>query len=303
MRAAVDGQLDQVKTVADMLPLTKQIFDALGNKADRGALEGLYTKLADLTSKMDSLATRTAAAERAVSDATGKSVPSELSGNVAADSGVGSGQRFEERLGDIETELGGLADALRLLQEAFAPVEPRHEEVTAQIKEVLDTLANKADVPSLDELRLQIALASAGLPAGTADGDALMSAMQRVVADKATKAELEVVKKQLDTKASSDQHLSPAASPPALVLGGEGLGGLRGEGLQQPSATLAAKADLEALAQQAVGHKMDWFDPDVLNRMAQKLGTVDALMMNPAFRSMAQAPDAGMRDLENQLRR
>ncbi|KAJ9526131.1 hypothetical protein QJQ45_009588 [Haematococcus lacustris] len=452
-RHAVDGQLDQVKTVADMLPLTKQIFDALGNKADRGALEGLYTKLADLTNKMDSLATRTAAAERAVSDATGKAVPSELSGNVAADSGVGSGQRFEERLGDIETELGGLADALRLLQEAFAPVEPRHEEVTAQIKEVLDTLANKADVPSLDELRLQIALASAGLPAGTADGDALMSAMQRVVADKATKAELEVVKKQLDTKASSDQvrslaaaaskaaaeaaaaadvaseHLSPAASPPALVLGGEGLGGLRGEGLQQPSATLAAKADLEALAQQvgdlcsdlaelrsrltglelgqgskpsslaalhppatglgldvealvktlaalgkelaglrdqqellahasnimavglelpshaaaaagaeggglsdggppglvggreprtprgaverlvklvgrqAVGHKMDWFDPDVLNRMAQKLGTVDALMMNPAFRSMAQAPDAGMRDLENQLRR
>ncbi|KAJ9525337.1 hypothetical protein QJQ45_003294 [Haematococcus lacustris] len=467
-RHAVDGQLDQVKTVADMLPLTKQIFDALGNKADRGALEGLYTKLADLTSKMDSLATRTAAAERAVSDATGKAVPSELSGNVAADSGVGSGQRFEERLGDIETELGGLADALRLLQEAFAPVEPRHEEVTAQIKEVLDTLANKADVPSLDELRLQIALASAGLPAGTADGDALMSAMQRVVADKATKvgrqscvqyvktrdgAELEVVKKQLDTKASSDQvrslaaaaskaaaeaaaaadvaseHLSPAASPPPLVLGGEGLGGLRGEGLQQPSATLAAKADLEALAQQvgdlcsdlaelrsrltglelgqgskpsslaalhppatglgldaealvktlaalgkelaglrdqqellahasnimavglelpshaaaaagaeggglsdggppglvggreprtprgaverlvklvgrqAVGHKMDWFDPDVLNRMAQKLGTVDALMMNPAFRSMAQAPDAGMRDLENQLRR
>ncbi|KAL6752874.1 hypothetical protein V8C86DRAFT_2739294 [Haematococcus lacustris] len=97
-------------------------------------------------------------------------------------------------------------------------------------------------------------------------------------------------------------HAAAAAGAEGGGLSDGGPPGLVG-GREPRTPRGAVERLVKLVGRQAVGHKMDWFDPDVLNRMAQKLGTVDALMMNPAFRSMAQAPDAGMRDLENQLRR
>ncbi len=38
---------------------------------------------------------------------------------------------------------------------------------------------------------------------------------------------------------------------------------------------------------------MNFFDPDVLNRMAHKVAAVDALMKNPNFHSTG--PDVGMK--------
>lgn len=56
----------------------------------------------------------------------------------------------------------------------------------------------------------------------------------------------------------------------------------------------------------AVQHKMNWFDPEVLNRIAQRMGTVDALLKSPLLQ-VAKAgtgplqPDG--RELEGQLRK
>jgi len=52
---------------------------------------------------------------------------------------------------------------------------------------------------------------------------------------------------------------------------------------------------------------MDWFDPDVLNRIAQRMGTVDALLKSPLLQgakgAMGGAATPDNRDVEGQMRR
>uniref|UniRef100_A0A7S3VMV5 Uncharacterized protein n=1 Tax=Dunaliella tertiolecta TaxID=3047 RepID=A0A7S3VMV5_DUNTE len=65
---------------------------------------------------------------------------------------------------------------------------------------------------------------------------------------------------------------------------------------------------IKALGRQSIQQKMDWFEPEVLNRIAQRMGTVDALLKSPLLqgaKGMAGGtgtPDGG-RDVEGQMRR
>ncbi|KAF5836751.1 hypothetical protein DUNSADRAFT_5441 [Dunaliella salina] len=66
---------------------------------------------------------------------------------------------------------------------------------------------------------------------------------------------------------------------------------------------------IKALGRQSIQQKMDWFDPEVLNRIAVRMGTVDALLKSPLLQGpkvtagSAATPDQGGRDVENQMRR
>lgn len=61
------------------------------------------------------------------------------------------------------------------------------------------------------------------------------------------------------------------------------------------------------LPQANIQHKMNWFDPEVLNRIALRLGTVDALMKSPQLQARGGGDATGaqldQRELEGQMRR
>lgn len=97
--------------------------------------------------------------------------------------------------------------------------------------------------------------------------------------------------------------INGAASSPAAA-NSNGLGLVNGREPRTPRGAMERLSKL--LGRQAVGHKMDWFDPETLNRMATRMGQLDALLKNPGAAGVLTGrtlPDQGMKDLELQIKR
>jgi hypothetical protein len=59
---------------------------------------------------------------------------------------------------------------------------------------------------------------------------------------------------------------------------------------------------VKLLGSQSVHHKLNYFDPDLLNRMAHKVANLDALLQkNPAI--LRAGPDLGLKELDSQIRK
>mmetsp|Transcript_28874 Transcript_28874/g.63614 ORF Transcript_28874/g.63614 Transcript_28874/m.63614 type:complete len:1064 (-) Transcript_28874:692-3883(-) len=195
-------------------------------------------------------------------------------------------------------------------------------------KEELDALAQQVgeNYAELERLRMQVSqlpreapLASmipdsaitshgAGHSSGVsaADSDSIMKVVSALA------KELQVVKDQIDMVAHASNILAVGLEPRAPSAPSSQMNGAA-PGAALPSGSAAGQESrvpkgayerlIKLLGRQGVNHKMDFFDPEVLNKMAQKLAAVDALVKNPGFGRPANGPDMGMKDLESQMRR
>ncbi len=199
------------------------------------------------------------------------------------------------------------------------------EEVAALAQQIGDMLADLAGLRSELAAAQAAALApgklsasAGGAPAAGGGKEADVGGVPaNVLAGMAR--ELAALKEGLDMVAHSANIMAVGLEPPRMLAkdeGGAGNGGAAGGaggagpapglvGGKEPRVHRGALERLvKLLGRQSVAHKLDWFDPTALNQMSQKLGMVEALLQNQHMQvARPGLPDAGMKDLEAQLRR
>lgn len=111
--AAVDG----VKNLEEALPLIRDLYDKVGSKVDRGALDPLTRRLAELAAALAGLESRLGAAGGAGRDTVARTV------GHGSSSGAGTGSSAAvavvadpARMADMEAAMSDLAAAVRALQ-------------------------------------------------------------------------------------------------------------------------------------------------------------------------------------------
>ncbi|GAX86215.1 hypothetical protein CEUSTIGMA_g13628.t1 [Chlamydomonas eustigma] len=179
-------------------------------------------------------------------------------------------------------------------------------------QEQVSTLAQQMGdmFAELEKLRGKIALMPREVPVTVKESSDASDGAAAMKLAAALGRDLQVMKDQVDLVAHATNIISVGMEPiPPTSQGQENGGGvhhaidttLSPTGKERRDPRGAYERLLKLLGSQGVHQKMDYFDPEILNRMAHKVAAVDALMKNPSFH--ISSPDVGLKDLEAQVRR